>query len=320
MNDHFIKYIEIKDFKCFDDFKADGLAQVNLIGGKNNVGKTAFMEACFINSHAQDIKSFTEALRAIKLMRENLNILFDSSSYNKKSFIEKSNCYFSKSNINTAYFKIKEYEGVKKYLFEYQNKTIETKLNDFSFELDTIENIGFIDNFGFSNDEIIRNYSFVQKKDEEQTLNTILNELDARIESFKVINDKPQCKTNGIYRELTELGDGVRHIVSIVATLYASEKGYLFIDEIDNGIHYSMLDKVWKIILTLSKELNVQVFATTHSKECIESYGRVAKILEYKNINYMTLVKNKSNEVVAATYDYDLFLSTLDQDHEVRGW
>ena len=49
MSDHFIKNIEIKNFKCFEDFKADGFGRVNLIGGKNNVGKTAFMEACYIN-------------------------------------------------------------------------------------------------------------------------------------------------------------------------------------------------------------------------------------------------------------------------------
>ena len=38
---HFIKNIEIKNFKCFENFKADGFGRVNLIGGKNNVGKTA---------------------------------------------------------------------------------------------------------------------------------------------------------------------------------------------------------------------------------------------------------------------------------------
>ncbi len=46
--EHFIKNIEIKNFKLFKDFKAKGFGRVNLIGGKNNVGKSAFMEACFI--------------------------------------------------------------------------------------------------------------------------------------------------------------------------------------------------------------------------------------------------------------------------------
>lgn len=75
MNKHFLQHIQIKNFKCFDDFKADGFGRVNLIGGKNNVGKTAFMEACFVNVSAQNIKSFVEALIGIKIMRENLNLL-----------------------------------------------------------------------------------------------------------------------------------------------------------------------------------------------------------------------------------------------------
>jgi len=49
MDSHLLNHIEIKDFKCFDDCKASGFKHVNLIGGKNNVGKTALMEACYIN-------------------------------------------------------------------------------------------------------------------------------------------------------------------------------------------------------------------------------------------------------------------------------
>ncbi|MDQ7089944.1 MAG: hypothetical protein Q9M50_04785 [Methylococcales bacterium] len=50
MSEHFLTNIEVKQFKCFGDFKAKGFKRVNLIGGKNNIGKTAFMEACYINT------------------------------------------------------------------------------------------------------------------------------------------------------------------------------------------------------------------------------------------------------------------------------
>ena len=48
MNEHFLTDIEIEQFNCFSNFKASVLKRVNLIGGKNNIGKTAFMEACLI--------------------------------------------------------------------------------------------------------------------------------------------------------------------------------------------------------------------------------------------------------------------------------
>jgi len=42
-------------------------------------------------------------------------------------------------------------------------------------------------------------------------------------------------------------------------------------------------------VLKVSKELNVQVFATTHAKECIESYAGVAEKLEDKEIKYIKM-------------------------------
>ncbi|MDM8545511.1 AAA family ATPase, partial [Candidatus Venteria ishoeyi] len=104
MDSHLLQEIEIKNFKCFDNFKASGFKRVNLIGGKNNVGKTALMEACFINVHAQDIKKFTGALVDIKRMRETLNRLMafiqdKNKSISVQTYLEKNNHFFSSSNI-----------------------------------------------------------------------------------------------------------------------------------------------------------------------------------------------------------------------------
>jgi len=41
---------ELVDFKCFKNFRVDNLKRVNLIGGKNNIRKTAFLEGCFVNA------------------------------------------------------------------------------------------------------------------------------------------------------------------------------------------------------------------------------------------------------------------------------
>ncbi|MEY3760663.1 MAG: hypothetical protein RIR39_2154, partial [Pseudomonadota bacterium] len=75
MNAHFLTEIEIKQFKCFTDFKASGFKRVNLIGGKNNIGKTAFMEACWINVHSINVNAMITAIYGIKYSRENLNYI-----------------------------------------------------------------------------------------------------------------------------------------------------------------------------------------------------------------------------------------------------
>jgi AAA15 family ATPase/GTPase len=322
MSEHFIKNIEIKNYKCFNDFKAEGFGRVNLIGGKNNVGKTAFMEAVYVNVQAQDIKEMVGSLSTIKYMRERLNFVDGKEIYRKinntKVYIEQSNNIYTKSNINLASFKIEDNLGIKIYIFKFNNKIIKVNSNNFSYEFKRIDNIRFLDNIGLSNSYLITLYSAIQKRKEEQILNEILHKFDSRIESFKIIDNKPQCEINNKYYEITEFGDGVRHLISIVVALFTCEKGYLFIDEVDNGIHYTKLDEIWKIILKVSERFNVQVFATTHSKECIESYARVAKRLEDEEITFIELCK-RVDEIKAFIYPFDWFIDEIEQEHEVRG-
>jgi AAA15 family ATPase/GTPase len=319
-NNHFIKNIEIKNFKCFKDFKAQGFGRVNLIGGKNNVGKTALMEACYINVGSRDIKTMIWYLHGIKFMRENLNILDNIEENNRRKYIEKSNKLSTKSNINFSSFNIQEKFGIKKYKFIINSVETIVNVNDFSSEFDFVDNVDFIDNFGLSNSEIITAYGSVQKEDNEEMLNKLINKFDKDIIAFKIIKEKPQCKIkNGEYLEITEFGDGVRHLISIIVSLYKSANGYLFIDEMDNGIHYTMLDKLWDAILDISKKLNVQVFATTHSKDGIESYARVAKIKQDKDIKYVKITKLKDDTIMAGVRDYDVLQYMIDDGHEARG-
>ncbi len=322
MKNHFIKNIEIRDFKCFDNFKADGFARVNLIGGKNSVGKTALMEACLINTAAQNIKCFYTSLIAVKLMREAINNL---ETYSEErtyllSLLELSKGVFISTNKSTCSFKVDDLDGIKKYYFKVDDKSKIININDFTPEPEDTENIVFINSSAQSDSILIKTYAYLQKIDKEEYLNKLLNKLNPKIDGFKVIKETPQCKVGDKYIDLTEMGDGVRHLISIVISLYATKNGYLFIDEIDNGIHYSMLDNIWEIILKVSEDLNVQVFATTHSKECIESYARIIKKLNEKEATYTILSMLKDGSIDAGVYNTEMLINTLEQNHEVRGW
>jgi len=326
MENNLLEYIEIKDFKCFKDFKAEGFKRVNLIGGKNNVGKTAFIEAIYINVHSKNIKAYIQSLTGIKLMRETLNILENLISKKEKLKIIKdlkytlefTNNIYTKSNINENYFKIYDENGIKEYNFKLNDKKINVNINNFSFEVEDVKNVCFIDNFGIPNNQVIHAYSYIQKIDKELLLNKILKEFDDELDAFKIIDDTAQCKKYGNYYSIVELGDGTGNLISIVAKLFQSKDGYLFIDEIENGFHYTYLDKLWEIILTISKEQNVQVFATTHSKECIESYARVSKNLEEKDVTYIKMTKLKDGSLNAGIRDYEMIQYNINDDHEVR--
>ena len=71
----YIKKINIKYFKCVDDFVVESLAWVNLVTDKNNVGKTAFLEAVYINASVAMSPCFDFCLRKIKFQQEDINIL-----------------------------------------------------------------------------------------------------------------------------------------------------------------------------------------------------------------------------------------------------
>ncbi len=165
-------------------------------------------------------------------------------------------------------------------------------------------------------------FDVIQTKDKEKFLNDLINKFDSTIENFKIIGNEPQCKISNSneYRKINEFGDGLKHYISIICAVFACENGQLFIDEIDNGIHYTQLEKLWEIIFTISKEVNCQVFATTHSKEMINAYAKVSQKLEDNDISFIELGKNKDNELKSITMDYERLQKEISSGNEIRGW
>lgn len=70
---------------------------------------------------------------------------------------------------------------------------------------------------------------------------------------------------------LESMGDGMKRLLALAIHLVRSRNGVLVVDEIDTGLHYSVLAKMWRLIPQTAIRLNVQVFATTHSKDCVEA-------------------------------------------------
>ncbi|HEU0001342.1 MAG TPA: ATP-binding protein, partial [Ktedonobacteraceae bacterium] len=76
---------------------------------------------------------------------------------------------------------------------------------------------------------------------------------------------------------LRSLGDGMQRMLGIALAIANAKDGILLVDEIENGIHYSVQPELWQLIFQLAHRLNVQVFATTHSWDCIEGFQKAAQ-------------------------------------------
>jgi len=48
--------------------------------------------------------------------------------------------------------------------------------------------------------------------------------------------------------------------------------GYLLIDEVENGMHFSVQTDMWEMVWRQAQHWHVQVFATTHSWGCVKGF------------------------------------------------
>ena len=75
---------------------------------------------------------------------------------------------------------------------------------------------------------------------------------------------------------LRSLGEGAVRAFGYAMALASGTGGIMLIDEVENGIHYTVLSEFWNMILRTAQEYDVQVFATTHSWDCIEGFTRAS--------------------------------------------
>ena len=121
---------------------------------------------------------------------------------------------------------------------------------------------------------------------------------------------------------LHSMGDGVLRLLQIILKIFSASDGVLLIDEFENGLHYSVQKDVWNLIFEIAKRYNIQVFATTHSWDCIESFAQVAK--EREDLDGILLRMGRSvrksdkGKVLATEFDEDELYSLTKDKIEVR--
>ncbi|MFY9658115.1 MAG: AAA family ATPase [Methylocystis sp.] len=89
------------------------------------------------------------------------------------------------------------------------------------------------------------------------------------------------AKINGSSRKipLTSLSGSINRVVSILLSIASSDQrsAVLTIDEIENGVYYKHQEAMWRQLLRLSYEKEAQIFATTHSLECLYALAEAAR-------------------------------------------
>ena len=170
--------------------------------------------------------------------------------------------------------------------------------------------------------EVANMFGAMQVKGLEAPLLDALKAFEPNLRGLTVIpiNGVPMVHANVQMERLIPMGlmgDGINRLLSFAVTFASAPKGFVLLDEIENGIHYSKLVDLWRAISAFSESFDVQVFATTHSMECVRAaHNAFSGHLTY-DFRYHRLDRIKG-DTKAETFDKELLDAALEGNLEVR--
>lgn len=116
---------------------------------------------------------------------------------------------------------------------------------------------------------------------------------------------------------LALMGDGMLQMFCLSALMATVQNGVALIDEIENGLHYSVYPALWEVVAETAQAANAQVFATTHSYECIQAAVEVFAKRDPNLLRVHRLERSKG-VIRAITYDPDVLETAIEKFFEVR--
>jgi len=159
---------------------------------------------------------------------------------------------------------------------------------------------------------------------EDQVINA-LKILDKNIERINFTN-KPNFNSGILCKRsskeypipLSSLGEGMRRILNLAMAAVTVENGVLLIDEIETGLYYEAQTDMWRFILKVANELNIQVFATTHSWDCICAFQEALDELDDPSVGKLFRLSRKGEDIRPVEYPADELSVAVRQSIEVR--
>jgi AAA15 family ATPase/GTPase len=114
------------------------------------------------------------------------------------------------------------------------------------------------------------------------------------------------------------MGDAFQKVFQLLFLIHNCQNTVLAIDEIENSIHYTNMPIVWEMLLSASRELNVQLFITTHSYEMLEYLQKTIENQTYwqEQLNLICLIEHI--KLKSFSYSYDGFQSFIENKREFR--
>lgn len=346
-----MKTLSIKNFKNLRDLTIPVSANVNLITGRNNVGKSTLLEALAIYASNGNLFTISEVLLNRGLgskNRETYSSLFSNyqMTMNENNPIEIGDV--SIQPVKFARLTSRQDEKVE------ISRIVARTTAEVSNTIEWTDGIEIC--YGDGNSEIYSFSSPIMKHHPEKcTLQYIrTNDLKRDINGYLwdnvVMTDKEKNIINGLQivepsieavsfitdptdntkripvvklkndtqrHYLSSMGDGINRIFTIILAMVNCQNGICLIDEFENGLHYSVQAQLWKVIFKLANLFSIRFYATTHSNDCIRSFSEVMKDSE-ENQGIMIRLEEKGNKITPVIYSKEELLYGTDNQIEMR--
>ena len=282
----------IHSYRKLSKIKVKNLSKVNIFAGGNNMGKTSLLEAFYLLSQLNDLNVFLDLEKYRGKFQNDFN-----AKWIDKNFIDTIEIEGSFNSVETSLYLSKETteENIEKsgYLntINAEAKVKDTTLNS------SIHLYGNKEaELRFSKSQILCPATFtspyrynhillkkahahaIEEKYFDRVIDFIRDHLDSSIQKIEMINVEGESRfmvTSSALNEvidITKYGEGLQRVFEIALLMVYSKNGIICIDEIDSAIHKTLLIEFTKFIQQTANTFNVQVFLSTHSKECIDAF------------------------------------------------
>lgn len=330
--------LRVTNFRLFRDLQIDTLSRVNLIAGENNSGKTVLLEALHLLFGGTD-----ELSRLPSVFRASQG----TGSDNFKSFWM---WLFHRRQPGMTFF-VQASDSWEEYRVRGVAKPEDVAAFNSGqplqgFNLEYIEGDSIIakctvsgGHYGSAPSPWLRSTVFsvhpstpvadaerfnrvAAKRDGRQKVVELLRVIEPRLKDLDYLRLGTEPL---VYADLglddfvptTQLGQGFTRLLSLFSEAIYSQSGIILIDEVESGIHYSVMGQVWKGIAAIAREQDLQVFATTHSYECIRAAHEAFSSLDTYDLTVHRL-ERVGEEVKVASYDRVALETSIDMNLEVR--
>ncbi len=318
-----IKDLHIENYRLFEDFHMEGLAQVNLIAGKNNTGKTALLEALRIWASRGDNSVIN-------------NILQSRGQYDR-NLKEPHHTLFNRSKANQSGLPIRllliEADGNKiiisrglrdgKTIYALASSKIDLLSDlDISISPDFPLDEAIYVPFSTNNFDITTLWKDVALTPLEEDVIRIMQTIEPSIDRLNIQDDGARVRLTNESQpvHLKNLGEGANRVLILSLALVSAKNKLLLIDEFEAGLHYSVQEQLWDIIFEYAKKWNIQVFATTHSMDTLKAFHYVSGKEIYKDMGkYYRLQKSRKGPIEAIPYTEEGLELALEVNLEPRG-